>query len=814
MGAVATAPAVDVTVEAPTERASGYYLEIFLVSLAALLLEISYTRVISFKLFYYFTYFVIGLALLGLGAGGVAVAVSGRLRRAATDSILLWCMILGGVAIGLGYLVVAVAPINTFEIWDYGTSTVKNGSMLLVFCLIMFVSFLPIGVILSTLFGRRPEKMAKLYFADLFGAAIACAIAVPLIASAGPPSTIMLAGLLLVVATVRIGVRRRGFWPVVSGVIALLLLVGVVAPDAIPDVKLDSGKRNVFSDAKLVYSSWSPLFRVDVREFPGQRGLFHDGLLGSVMLQWDGKKSSLDKFGFDNQYTVLPFSTGAPAPKRELIVGAAAGHEVVASLHFGADKIDAIELNPVTFDLVKNRMADYGGHVAEQPGVHYVNADGRSYLARSDKRYDLIWYPAPDSYSATNSSSASAFVLSESYLYTTDAVKDSLEHLAPGGLLVNQFGDIGINRRPTRAARYVNVVRKALEDLGVRDPERHIVVSTEPGSFNPPLTTILTKMEPFTDAEVADYAKGVSAIKGATVVYAPGRIDPTAPITKFAAPEAAGPSRYTYPFSVDAISDNKPFFWHYTPFSRTVRQFDQPITAFQIESSVGERVLVLLLVFAVALSVLFLLAPFFAIRKTWALLPRKGISALYFIAIGMGFMFFEITMIQRLVLFLGYPTYSLTVTLSSLLIFVGLGSLLSGRLTARGRGVVAMLVAVALITAYLLFGLTSTTDALLDLALGLRIAIAFVLLAPLGLSLGVFMPLGVRTVASLSDHSQEYVAWAWALNGFASVVGSVLATILAMTYGFAAVLVLALVAYVVAFVAIQLLARNRTATST
>ena len=153
------------------ERSSNYYFEIFLVSVSGLLLEISYTRIISFKMFYYFAYLVIGLALLGLGGGGVVVAISGRLRRAATDSILLWSLVLGAGFVGLGYLVIAVSPINTFIIWDYGTHTITNGAILLGFCLIMFLSFLPAGIILSTLFGRRPEGIGRLLLHfDLFPA--------------------------------------------------------------------------------------------------------------------------------------------------------------------------------------------------------------------------------------------------------------------------------------------------------------------------------------------------------------------------------------------------------------------------------------------------------------------------------------------------------------------------------------------------------------------------------------------------------------------------------------------------------------------
>ena len=791
-------------------RLSNYYLEIFLVSFAGLLLEISYTRITSYKLFYYFTYLVLGLALLGLGAGGVIVAVSERLRRASTDVILMWCLLLGAAAMSVGYLIVAFTPIDTLAVWNYGWHTVTNGALLLLLCLVLFVSFVPAGIILSTLFGRRPEGIGRLYFADLAGAALACALAVYLMASIGPPAAVMLASLALAVPGVRIARRLRSrafpFAVVLSAVLALCVAV----PSLLPDVKLDQGKVSPFSSQKLLYSSWSPLFRVDVRDGPSFRALYHDGLLGSVMLPWSGKTADLAKFNFKNQRDVLPFSVDRQPPGRELIIGAAAGHEVVSSLYFDSGHIDAVELNPVTFNLVTKKMADYNGHLAQNPRVHYVNADGRSYLARSHNKYNLIWYPAPDSYSATNASSASAFVLSESYLYTSDAIKVSLKHLAPGGLLVNQFGDNDFNNFPTRTARYVESVRTALGQLGVDHPENNIMVSSTPDSPFPNLSTIVVKMTPFTAAEIARFTDTMPNLKGSRVAYAPGKANPAESITRFVVPDGAGKAAASkpYKYSVGSISDNKPFFWHYSSFQHTLSNFRTPITPTNTEAALGERVLLLLLAFATLLSVVFLLLPFFLIRKTWRQLPRKGFSALYFMAIGLGFIFFEIAMIQKMVLFLGFPTYSLTVTLSSLLIFVGIGALLSGKLTPTGRSIFLLPVPVAVLAAFYLFFVTPLTDSLLHYPLGARVVIAFVLMAPLGLWLGMFMPFGVRAISELTEHSREYVAWGWALNGFASVIGSVLATMLAMTYGFEVVIVTALCAYVIAALSLRALSRG------
>ena len=233
-----------------------------------------------------------------------------------------------------------------------------------------------------------------------------------------------------------------------------------------------------------------------------------------------------------------------------------------------------------------------------------------------------------------------------------------------------------------------------------------------------------------------------------------------------------------------------------------ISDFFRPISATDPEDSIGERVLVLLLAIAVLYAALFLLVPFLFVRREWKALPHKGISALYFAALGLGFILFEITMIQRLVLFLGYPTYSLTVTLASLLVFTGLGALLSNRFTAQARTVVAVVfAALCALTAFYEFGLDRVTNGLLDQSLAVRVVVALAVLAPLGLCLGMFMPLGLGVVNRLSDHPDEYVAWAWAVNGFFSVIGSVLSTILAMSYGFSAVQLVALGVYGVAVLA-------------
>jgi hypothetical protein len=303
------------------------------------------------------------------------------------------------------------------------------------------------------------------------------------------------------------------------------------------------------------------------------------------------------------------------------------------------------------------------------------------------------------------------------------------------------------------------------------------------------------KRTPFTAAEVDRFTARVDEVDGGTLRYAPGRPREDNSVTDVATlPDDELDDWYDDArYDVRPITDDSPFFWHFTPFADVIKEFGEPVNRVDPEDATGERVLLLLLAIGTAFAAVFLLLPFLAIRRTWARLPRKPTSALYFAALGLGFMFFEITLIQRLILFLGYPTYSLTVTLASLLVFTGVGALLSERWKRSHRVVPVLLGAVAALTAFYLFGLPPLTDALL------------------GLCLGTFMPLGLGAVAGMTEHAREYVAWGWAVNGFASVVGAVATTLLAMAFGFNTVLVLALVVYAVALVTLRRLLRPVTA---
>jgi hypothetical protein len=490
------------------------------------------------------------------------------------------------------------------------------------------------------------------------------------------------------------------------------------------------------------------------------------------------------------------------------LIGSAGGHEILASLYFGAAHVTAVELNPVTVSLLTEVYPEYTGHLHRDPRVTLVNAEGRAYLAAAhDRRFDLVYFMAPDSYSAMNAASAGAYVLTESYLYTTEAIEASLARLSERGIVCAQFGEWSYEEKPLRSARYLSTAREAFRRLGAPDFGAHALVVTTPGFLQ--LTTVLLKRTPFTPDETLRFLEQTRRVPGSVVRHAGGRafddgalndviLLADAPLRRFYA---------EYPYQIGPVRDDAPFFWHFARFRSVIAGLLRPFEVGDVEDGLGERLLLVLLGIALLFSAVFLGLPFACAGPAWREIPHKGRAALYFGALGLGFLCYEIPLIQRLTLLLGYPTHSLTVTLASLLVAAGVGSLAAGRGCAPPpRGQALLFAALVGLTLFYRAGLGPVVDRLLAAPLAVRVAAAVACVAPLGLLLGRFLPLGLAAFSAGTPREREAVAWGWAVNGFASVVASVLATLLAMSFGFDAVMAIGLAAYAVALAALRGLA--------
>ena len=786
-----------------------FYFEIFTVSLAAILLEISYTRIFSFKVYYYFTYLIIGVALLGLGSGGVAVAISRRLREADPARLIFNLCIASGASVLAGYLIIAPTQLNV------STLAYRPGEILKLIgiCLLLMIPFLITGIIISTILSSQPKAAGRLYALDLIGAASGCIVCIPLLVLLDPPRTVMLAGVIFTIGGLRVALQSPLLLGV-GGLTGVALLLPLVAGGLLPDPIVGQLKSlGMFRKENLVrFSKWHPVFRVDVSESPSEPGhylLHHDGLLGSALYSFDGDFAKIDHLRTDSR--ALPFEVLPPEP-RVLIIGSAGGLDVLASLLFGAGHVTGVELNPVTLSLLTDTYADITGRLHENPRVTLINGEGRWFLKQGEQRYDLIWFVSPDSYAAMNASTAGAFVLSESYLYTVEMLKESLKHLTEQGIICAQFGELYFENKPKRTTRYLATARQAYAEEGIQPFEQHVAVATSGGLGDLLQSTILLSKSPLTSGQIKRFYQKTIRLQMGSVRYVPGQRGDTSPVNQVIILSKSQLEEWfgTYAYLVGPVRDNSPFFWHFARFSDALTS---PVAVYgrirDYEDAIGERVSSILFILVVVFATVFLLLPFVAIRKTWMEIPYKLSTGVYFASLGLGFMFLEVALIQMFTLFLGYPTYSLTVTLFAILVFAGIGSALSGRYAARRNRALGILMAaiVALVIFYQL-ELSMIMNRFIGYSLGFRVLLTITLIAPLGICLGAFMPIGLMTIAGITRHPREYVAWAWAVNGFFSVMASILSTILAMVFGFKLVLSLALAIYAVGALALTRLPQN------
>jgi hypothetical protein len=603
---------------------------------------------------------------------------------------------------------------------------------------------------------------------------------------------------------VRTGARLSPRWSAV-GLVAVLATLGA----GTFDVRTDATKTLRDND-KVVGGDWGAVFRVDAVGLGDLHVLHHDGLWGSTLWRYDGTPATTARF--DNDSRKLPFAALGRDPERLLIIGAAGGNEIQAALTYGVGHIDAVELNPVTVDLLENTFADYSGNLTTRDNVNYVQGDGRTYLARSDEQYDMIWFVAPDTYAAANSATSGAFVLSESYLYTEEMIAEAYDHLTPEGMVVTQFGDFDFDTRPTRTARYLVTAREALADKQTAFSEQTaLVVNRGENDLDRFSTMLLFKSVP--DQAVSDRLRqALDVVPGTEALHFPdGSLPGNGITTDIITGTPSDVSRIVddYAFDISSIDDNSPFFWHFTPFGDIVGDWSRSYEDSEI--AIGERLLVVLILVAIIVAATFLWLPFLLTRRRTTERPTpvagRGRMFAYFAAIGLGFMLVEISMIQRFSLLLGYPTLSLSVSLFTLLLATAIGAKFSGRVGARPAvGLPAAVGALVVITLLYLAISDPVTDAALAWSEPLRIALVFVMLLPVGIALGVFLPAGIDRATALTATSSEsdrgrFVAWCWAVNGFFSVIGSSVTTVSSMTFGFDRTVVIGLMLYFVALAA-------------
>ena len=800
--------------EPTAPRVRPPFLAVSLLSAAALGYEVLLTRLFSIIQWHHFAYMIISVALLGYGAAGATVTLLQDRLVARMHQVFIVCAALFGVSAIASFLLAERLPFNALAFfWDS-----RQAGYLLVLYLLLLIPFYFAAIAICTAFTRYAREAPRLYSFDILGAAAGSLGVIGVLFLFHPMTALKIIGAMGIAAALlaRFGAGRG----IDAATMTLLaLVVGIIALPAsrlalVASEYKDLSQTLQARGAKIVAERSSPLGIVTVvsseavpfRYAPGlslnapsgppaQLGIFTDGNGFSAIDRFEGDRTAIAYL--DWLPSALPYHL--LTKPSVLVLGSGSGGDVLQAWYHGASRITAVELNPQLAALVERDFAHFSGRPYALPGVSLHVGEARGFVAATDAHYDLIQVALLD---ALGASSAGLYALSESYLYTVEALQLYLRHLAPGGYLaITRW----ITLPPRDTLKLFAAAVTALERSGVKDPGARLALIRGMRT-----ATLLVKNGPFGAKEI-DALKAFCRERAFDTAYFPGlgagederfnRLD--RPYFGEATRALLAPGRDDwidrYKFMIAPATDDRPYFFHFFKWSSL-----QELLRLKEEGALpllewGYPVLVATLAQAVVLSATLILLPVVVVRRRLNEEERvreAGVAG-YFAALGFAFMFVEIAFIQRLVLFLSHPLYAVAVALAGFLLFAGLGSRFSDRFAPnrtgqRVRTAVAAIIAVGLLY---LFALPVLLPPLMGLPDAAKVPLALVLIAPLAFPMGMPFPLGLARTHRIAP---SLVPWAWGVNAFASVIAAILATLIAMHLGFTAVVMVALALYGVA----------------
>jgi len=731
------------------------HLGIFLITLSGLVFEVTLTRIYSATIWYHFTFIAISVALLGWGLGGFALHVAKRRGTAASLDRAARLTLIYAATLPACLVLIAWMPYRP--------------ELLPVYFAAPLVPFFVAGMALSMIFDLRREKSGSLYFADLVGASLGALAVTALLQRFGGETTVLLAALAPCAAAVCLSSRPRIRAFALAA--AALIGAGAVANDATDLLRVPPGTAKAMRrhmdelpGARIAQTGWNAYSRIDAVEgFPSPylARLYIDSDAWTSVLEWDGDLEGVRYM--QDWYRALPFRLVPNA--HTLVIGPGGGSDVLGALASGSRRVTAVELNPLMLQFVRNYGAR-AGDLYDRPDVEVVQSEGRNFISRTAASFGVIFLGFVDSWASVASGGLS---LSENYLYTTQAFAGYYDRLTDDGLLTILRWDVDIPR----------LVANSVALLGAAEASKRIVVLLERREGtrdDPPQMIFMLKKRPFTEAETAAI---MNEWTSARPVIVPGRhVD--APYADLLAGrqtldqyDAASPRR------AGPVFDDSPFYF------ATDRPLGMP---WRMSLALGVFVLPV-----IGLLVVLALRG----QPEGAAAGPYVSSLVYFACLGAGFITVELALLQNLTLLLGHPIFTLSILLFTVLAAGGLGSAISHRVPAR-----LACAAVAALAVLYAVGLPALVPGLLALSLGTRIAIALVVIAPIGVAMGIPFPRGLRRAGAGPFPPPPFY---WGLNGVMSVVGSVGTVVIALASGFQAAMIVGAFCYVLAAVSARVI---------
>lgn len=797
---------------------------IALVSATALAFEILLMRLFSIIQWHHFAYMIISLALLGYGVSGTFLTlfsktVTGRFKVFYAGNILLF-----GLSVLLCFWLAQQLPFNPEEIlWD----TVQPLYLAAIY-LLLALPFFFVANAIGSVFMVFTEAISRVYAADLFGAGLGALAIIGILFVAMPEQALlwlMLFGISTSIVAL-IEVKQR-FNIITLIALSAALLVVILPADrfrlnisqykSLPQTLGIPGTRVVDTlssplglitvvESPVIPLRHAPGLSLDANtELPEQIGVFTDADAMTVINRVDKDPNGLGKPDYLTQLT-----SSAPYhlihATSTLVPGAGGGSDVLQAKQYHVKNIDVVELNPQIVNLVQQDYSEFAGNLFGGEGVNVHVGDARGYVASTDKRYDVIQLTLLDSFGA---SSAGLYALSENYLYTVEAMQAYLQRLTGNGMLaITRW----VKLPPKDTLKLLATAVESLRQSGVKDPARRLLLIRGWQT-----STLLIKNSDVTEEEIARLKIFCEARSFDTAWY-PGMQQKNAnqynllqePLFYNAAVALLGdnPRGFIdqYKFNISPATDDRPYFSNFFKWGLLPEIYGLLGKGGMTLVEWGYVVLIATLLQAIILSAVLVLFPLF-IGKQHPLFVADSKKTIlyfaYFFALGLAFLFIEIAFIQKFVLFLHHPLYSVASILTAFLLFAGLGSAWSGRFNQGkdiSRAVVRSVIAIVIIGVVYLVALNGLFSLMLELPMPVKFIVSILIIAPLAFFMGMPFPLGLRKVSAQSRH---LIPWVWGVNGCASVISAVLAVLIAIHVGFIAVVICALCLYAFAGLLVQ-----------
>lgn len=781
------------------------YIGVFLVSLSTLTLEISLTRILSVSQWYHFAFMVVSIALFGIGASGSFLTTFRFLLKRDIDKLLTFFSGLFSVSCIASFVLSNFIPFDPFRMaWDRFQIL-----YILVYYVVLAVPFFLSGLCIAVVLSGMPKKVGRLYFSNLIGSGLGSLLVVVLFTPLSGSGVIAFTSFVGALSSFffSLNLPKKATYLTLTWIIASAALLSSAQPllpiSISPYKSLCTAMR--YPGAEILFTGWNAISRVDVVQssyvryapglsyqyqgaLPRQLGITVDGDGLSAITHYEGDPTTLEFTDF------LPMSLPFQLQRSPsvLIIGSGGGLDVLTAFYHDAKSIVAVEANPIIIDVVKSRYGEFSGRIYESDKVRVTVSEGRSFVRSCAEKYDVIQLSLTGNVAA---SASGVYALAENYLYTTEAFEDYFAHLSDDGVLsVTRW----LLPPPREGVRLVSLAVSALENLGIADPESHIAVVRSWGTI-----TLILKRNRFTPEDL-ERIREFCKERRFDVVYLSGITSSEVNIyNRFPEPYyyrmvnglvySEDKSRFygDYLFDVSPVTDERPFFFHFFKWDKIVPIYESMGKKWQpfVE---GGYLVPLVFVQALILCVVFILLPVRTFKRE-RITTGKWRMLSYFLFLGVGYMFIEIVLVQKFILFLGQPIYAVSTVLFTILTFSGIGSFHSERFESRDVRLFGLVISTlsGLIVLYLAF-LPALFHTFLGEAPLVRGLISSLAIAPLGFVMGMPFPMGIR----LTDHlSPDLIPWAWAVNGCSSVLGSILPVMIALSFGFSVVLALASAAY-------------------